>query len=211
MPPTWTIENTELYLEPNITYLGVELCSSGGRSHVEKRITQARKSFYSLQAAGMCKNGLSPATSAHLIQTVVEPSLLYGCECVDLNNGAMSSLVTTQGKLTKTALGLSHYSKTTPLIQALGIKPVRNQVAAAERRLVKTCILSSSATRDFYTYVCQPQNYTPNTLVHRVYNQNSRNSNNDMTCDGIIDSVKFLLADFNDFNRLLLAMLLRSF
>ena len=39
-------------------YLGANIDSSGCKDHAAKRISSCRKAFYTLQGAGLCKDGV---------------------------------------------------------------------------------------------------------------------------------------------------------
>ena len=46
---------------------------------LESRIQAARRAFYSLQSAGLCKNGVHATTMAHIINTAIRPVMTYEC------------------------------------------------------------------------------------------------------------------------------------
>ena len=67
-----------------INYLGVTISSRSGNKHVENRIRSCRRAYYSLQGAGLCKNGVQPETIREIWSKGYAPVLLYGCHCVAL-------------------------------------------------------------------------------------------------------------------------------
>ena len=56
--PVWTIDGVNLQIESSITYLGAELSPHGGNKHTESRIRSTQRAFYSLQGAGLNKDGV---------------------------------------------------------------------------------------------------------------------------------------------------------
>ena len=73
--------------------------------HVESRCESARKAFYAVQSAGLCKNGVDPCTIAHIYNAAIKPVLTYGCAAVGLSDKHVTELEKLQGSLIKTALG----------------------------------------------------------------------------------------------------------
>ena len=58
--PKWILNDTILTGEKQVKYLG-SILSNNPADHVESRCKSARKAFYALQSAGLCKNGVDPA------------------------------------------------------------------------------------------------------------------------------------------------------
>ena len=66
-----------------------------------------------------------------------------------------------QSKLMKASLGLPSCCRTTPLLQALNVKPVSSTIMMSSLRLLKSCLFSTSLSRKFYTSIMtQDQCYT---------------------------------------------------
>ena len=64
--PEWIINGQKLQISENTNYLGAILGNKNGTSHCEKRISSCRKSFFALQGAGLCDDGLKVDTSVHV-------------------------------------------------------------------------------------------------------------------------------------------------
>ena len=70
-----------------------------------------------------------------------------------------------QSKLMKASLGLPSCCRTTPLLQALNVKPVSSTIMMSSLRLLKSCLFSTSLSRKFYTSIMtQDQCYTEGKL-----------------------------------------------
>ena len=82
-------------------------------------MSAANKAYYSLQGAGVCRDGVSPFTASHIYTTAVQSSLLYGNDCIYTTKSDMDILDKTQGKHLKSMLGLNLR------IQSLRLTPER--------------------------------------------------------------------------------------
>ena len=82
--PKWILNDTILTEFSEISYLGATL-SNNSYNHVNARIKSCRKAFYAMQSVGICKDGLSPATSAHIWKVAIQPILTYATQCLFLN------------------------------------------------------------------------------------------------------------------------------
>ena len=229
--PKWNINSVNLDVKNSIKYLGSVLCQSGGNEHVNSRICSAKRSFYTLQGAGLCNDGLSPEASVYLYSSVIRSSLIYGCDSIWINKSNMIKLDSTQGKIIKKMLGLPYTSHTTPLIQALGILPCSVSILFLSLDLLKSCLASESATGDFYRHMlnCDRQK-VKNPLMGRTgamcdkfninfikymlnekYSMHVKHNHYSSASNGYIDSLRTLLSDFNNDNRILVRMMLKSF
>ena len=121
--PTWSLNGVKLKQDESVTYLGTRL-SNQTRDHIDSRITAARRAFYGLQGAGLCVRGANPLTIAHMYKTAIQPILTYGCSTIKLKPNDIDELEKVQASLIKAALGLSKYSRNTPILRALKIKKI---------------------------------------------------------------------------------------
>ena len=153
-PPKWHINDVSLEISNSVKYLGTLLNNTNGKDHTESRIRAANRSFYTLQGAGVCMNGLSPFVSAHVYNIAIRSGLLYGCNSLYLSKSNLLDIDKLQGKLLKAILGLPTRCHTTPILQALGINSCASTVTLSSLDLLKTCLSSSSATASFYKFYC---------------------------------------------------------
>ena len=58
-----------------------------------------------------------------------------------------------QGKLLKSALGLSKFSRSTPLLEALRINKINSSVETQQLNLLKSIINNGSRARTFYLHI----------------------------------------------------------
>ena len=81
--PSWSIDDIELKLDKNITYLGSVLGDNSklGAAHSETRIRAVMKSYYGLQGAGIKYPGVNPVVSLDIYNIAVRSVLVYGCSC----------------------------------------------------------------------------------------------------------------------------------
>ena len=115
--------------EKQVKYLG-SILSNNPADHVlvESRCKSARKAFYALQSAGLCKNGVDPCTIAHIYNVAIKPVLTYGCAAIGLSDKHVTELEKLQGSLINTALGLSKFCRNTSLMRAMGISGVKQTI-----------------------------------------------------------------------------------
>ena len=86
------------------------ILSNNLADHVESRCKSARKAFYALQRAGLCKNGAGPCTIAHIYNVAIKPVLTYGCAAVGLSDKHVTDLEKLQGSLIKAALDYRNFA-----------------------------------------------------------------------------------------------------
>ena len=99
----------------------------------------------------------------------VRSVLTYGCHALYLSQRSLRKLEVMQGKLVKSFLGLSKYSHTSPLLDALNIQPVYSTIVASSMKMLHSCLSHSSNAKHFYcSMLCLPLRVTKKTLVNRV-------------------------------------------
>ena len=231
--PQWYINNYELEIVDHIEYLGAFLGKNYGITHVNKRISSCRKSFYSLQAAGLCYSGLNTDTSIHVFKTVCSSTLSYACEALSLSKSEKAELDKLQGKLVKCIVGLGPKYQRTPLLDAVRLKKMSHIINANSLSLLNNILRTDSAAKKFNILMLRKKSSCPQLLVNRVLKIcNSQNINFTLllTCkdyvnsckrqmlgsvknstSGLVDSVRHMLKHKTILNRSLLGLLLKSF
>ena len=66
--------------------------SNNNYNYVNTGIKSCRRTFYAMQSVGICIDGLSPATSAHIWKVTIQPILTYGTQCLFLNKKCIQEL-----------------------------------------------------------------------------------------------------------------------
>ena len=90
--PKLFLNNVELRLDKTINYLGATLGNNCSSEHVSNRISACCRAFFSLQSAGLRKNGLNIKTATYVFLTTCKPILLYACNTLLLNNNDVNNL-----------------------------------------------------------------------------------------------------------------------
>ncbi len=152
----WNIKREPIVHLKEVKYLGVTL-SGNNSCHSLERIKAGRAAFYSLQSSGLCKYGISMIAASTLFNSVIQPVLTYGMNCVFQSKQTKKSLVTTQCKFVKSVLGLRHSSKISPLLQGLKIHKVSDVIELQDLSLFRIAMLSNSRTISFYRYIWDNQ------------------------------------------------------
>lgn len=231
--PTWKLNDVTLESSDRVTYLGTTM-SNDPSDHVDTRIRGARQAFYGLQSAGVCKDGVSPYTAAHIYNTAIRPILKFGCCTLPLIKTHVKELEQLQCLLLKTSLGLSKYSRNTSLRTALRVTPIENTIASEQLSLLKSALIGSSKARTFYSSMMNKNNQfnmeKHNGLLFRV-NDVCKNNNISLLkyicsdryaiqCKGQLlhipqtgtsDSLSYLLQNYNQQSKELVKLIVRSF
>jgi hypothetical protein len=152
-----------------MTYLGADVANDAGRSHTQNRIKAAQRAFFSLQGAGVHFKGVDPNVAMDIFSTGVQSVLTYGCESIYMSKARLQDLDRCQSKLIKSILGLRKTSHSTPILQAVNIKPVSQCIGLKSLNLLKSCFLYKSSATKFYSHLlCNDTKYTDRTLVGRA-------------------------------------------
>ena len=179
--------------------------------HVNQRAAKCRQSFYSLSPVGMLYPGVSPDTQIHLFNSICQPTLVYGSDCMNIRDSDKVKLNSNQCKLIKRSLGLSKYSHNTVILQALGVANVkdiidRNVCSLFHRIFRVTSMAREICTYNLAFYLLYGQ-VTRGSLVERVLSSYSSPvslvfkppviTDQCLIPDGHVDSVKMLLNSEN--------------
>ena len=231
--PSWYIDDCKLSIRSNMEYLGASIGSSGCKDHAAKRISSCRKAFYTLQGAGLCKDGLSTESAMHVWSATCKSSLLYACETMALSSTDKRSLDKIQAKLLKSIFGIGPNYRTTPLLQALYMHPISQIIDFNSACLLNNIMKTNSATRTFYFIMMKKGCKCPKMLNNRVQDLckvmdfnyfKVLTSENYMkyfksqflgkvrnNCNGTIDSIRLVLKSKDNYSPSLLKLLLKAF
>ena len=91
--PEWTLAGAKLPFSANLDYLGSLIGNGASSTHCDQRISKCRRSFYSLQGAGLCHQGLE--VNKHIYESVdssLSGRFSYGCDALYMNSGHRSKL-----------------------------------------------------------------------------------------------------------------------
>ena len=68
---------TRLTVKDDLSYLGKKINDKSRNVHTDSKIYSCRRVFFSLQGAGLCKEGVSPSTAAELLRKLSNPVTFY--------------------------------------------------------------------------------------------------------------------------------------
>lgn len=229
--PAWFIDGQQIENVNELEILGV-IFSRHNDSHVNKRMDKCKRAFYNLRDSGMCYPGCSSDVKAYLWNTICQPVLMYGCDCVFIPKKSLSAMETCQGNLVKKSLGLNKRCRSTALMESLCVRRVDRKIVENNASLLKRIMSVSSSARDLTShflslYVCNGT-LIPGTLIDRVVQNglsptrcifNSMNvlfNNSRSVSSGVVDSLRSLLMHSNFIKpyseeHILTYLLLRSF
>ena len=152
-----------------------------------------------------------------------------------MNRTNLREIDKTQGKHIKLLLGLPFCSRTGPILQAANICPPSETIQWASLDLLRRCLSSNSVCSDFYYYLLKSAKYGLETktllgrakyycrnhdivlvkyLINDIYMKvTKRNQTSALRCgnNGLVDSIKMLLTNYNNSSRSMLQSLLNVF
>jgi hypothetical protein len=166
--PVWYIDGQVLDIVDHVEYLGAFLGNNGGLAHARKRASSCRKSFHSLQAAGLCNHGLDTDTSMHVFKATCCSTLSYASDALHLSHRELGELDKTQSKLVKCIFGLNPRYRTTPLLQAVKLHKVSHVINVNTISLFHNVMKSNSAASRFNKLMLNGKCDCPKLLVNRV-------------------------------------------
>ena len=109
--PNWNLGTESLKVQKSLDILGLTYTDDGKAcSHVEKRISKSRKAAFGLAHKGFSFPGLSTEAKAFLYNSVIQPTLFYGFDCLNLTGQDYKSIDSFQGSVIKRVCGLSKRS-----------------------------------------------------------------------------------------------------
>ena len=141
-------------------------------NHVDVRIQKCYRSYYSLRNVGFAYPGVNSDVKTYLWNTICQPTLLYGCETLKLNDCHVKKLETTQGNILKQSLGLSKFSHSTDLLAALNITKVdplvKQHTLSLWNRIFKVNSPIRKLCSHFYNTFLTSGSVIPGTLLSKV-------------------------------------------
>ena len=180
-----------------------------GDVHITKRRDKCRRLFYSLRDIGMAYPGCASDVKAFMWNTVCKPALSYGLDSIYLNNKCMKDLETCQGNLVKQVMGFSKRSKSSSLLQSLGITKMCQHISQCTASLFRRIFLTDSPVQSLCRYFLSQYltrgSLVPGTIVDRLVSYGLSPTrcaflkyryNNIVQC-GITDSLRLLLMHGN--------------
>ena len=207
--PIWHLKNVPIETVSNLDILGVNFnCNAKYDNYVQTRIQKCTRSVYSLSNVGMCYPGLNTVSKVHLYKTICQPTLMYGSECLAINDKCVNGMQSAQGSIMKQVCGLGKRSRHSALLQALDIPHARD-----------VCI-------HFINLFITESLIVPGTLIARIVKMgisptsllqcNNKRSSQTKVNDGLVDSLSAILYNDNyikpwSTEYLLVKLLTRSF
>ena len=103
---------------------GAELGNLSLSAHVKQRIRATNGDIHKRQAAGLHMSRLSPEAVRHVYLLAILPIMTYAARALHLTRTDIKTMESTHGNIIKSSLGLSKYSRTSPLIASLNVQRV---------------------------------------------------------------------------------------
>ena len=153
-PPRIYLDGEPMTISDDVNILGVNFNSKNTcKDHIEHRIQQCRRNYYSLGNSGLSYPGLDTEVKTHIWKSVCTPILTYGLETLSISNRSLSNLESTQGTFVKKYVGIGKRSHNTALLKALDIPRISDHVATKTLSLFNRCFKSQSPLTTLYAYL----------------------------------------------------------
>lgn len=118
----FSISNGLLTVVHNFIYLGLPIGDPKFvNSFCENNFRKVEKAFYCLKRTGLHAEFIDPTCLGFIYKQFCQSISLYGLEVLYVNKTTLKQFDTRQGILIKSALNLSKFSRTKPLMDALNI------------------------------------------------------------------------------------------
>jgi hypothetical protein len=125
-----------------------------------------------LKDSGLSYPGTASDVKSYLWKTMCQPILLYGFDSVTPSATNLKSLESTQGTLLKKCLGFDKRSRTSPLLQALGVHKINDCLKFSNASLINRIMKVESPVKRLNAYLLSlyilKNQLIPNTLIHRI-------------------------------------------
>ena len=119
------ITGEEMKHVESFEYLGLPIGDSKYiDSFIEQNFRAVEKAFFMIRNIGLHKNIIEPTCLGFIYKQYCQSIINYGLEVVSISKTVLKQLDIRQGILIKMSLGLSKFSRTRPLLDALNINPV---------------------------------------------------------------------------------------
>ena len=156
--------------------------------------------------------------------------LSYGCSTLNADRNVIKELDKAQAKLLKSALGLPKSCHNTPLLEALALKKIAKTLQV-QLSLLRNALFNNSKARTFYLYMIkQGTAQSDKNLITRCFNirkthhvslmryvfderyaNQCKKQIHSVPQNGVTDSVRTLLTNYNQHSKQILKMLLSPF
>ena len=140
--------------------------------HVNSRIEKCRRAFYGLRDAGLAFPGCASDVKAYLWNTMCQPILMYGLDCIAVSDKSTVQLESFQSNCIKQCLGLSKRSRSSRLMKAMSVikveEKLRRNVASLLRRIFSVESAAQELSRYFLSDFISHGTTVPGTVVDRA-------------------------------------------
>ena len=141
---TFYISGVKLQNAKTFKYTRAKLGNLSHSAHVKQRIRATNGAFHKLQAAGLHMRGLSPEAVRHVYLLAILPIMTCATHAMHLTGTDIQTMESTHGTIIKSSLGLSKYSRTSPLIPSLNVQRVESVINSQTIHLLRRCMMGDS-------------------------------------------------------------------
>jgi hypothetical protein len=149
--PIFTITGKVIPNTDGLEYLGLPIGDNNYTdSFIQNNFRSVEKAFYSIRSIGLHKEFSNPLCISFIYKQYCQSIFNYGLELLPISKTLMKQLETRQGLLIKNVLGLSKYSRNSPLLDALSISKI-TKLYYKFKFLFRTQIKKNYFVENFYS------------------------------------------------------------
>ena len=112
--------------------------------------------------------GLSPEAVRHVYMLAILPIMTYVAHAQRLTRTDIKTMESTHGNIIKSSLGLSKYSRTSPLITSLNVQRVESVINNQTINLLRRCLMGGSLASQLYWTLYKQGELDDKTLLGRA-------------------------------------------
>ena len=112
--------------------------------------------------------GLSPEAMRHVYLLAILPIMTYAAHALRLMRTDIKTMKSTHGNIIKSSLGLSKYSRTSPLMTSLNVQRVESVINNQTINLLRRCLMGDSLASQIYWTLYKQDELDDKTLLGRA-------------------------------------------
>ena len=125
--PVFKLYDSNISINDTFESLGFHYNTRGNANdHLESRIRKTRMAFYYHVKNGLSLPGLSPSAKSCLFKTACQSTLTYGLGAIHYSPTNLKHLDTFQNNIVKQFMGLPKQCRSSNLLNALHIRPIKD-------------------------------------------------------------------------------------
>jgi endonuclease/exonuclease/phosphatase family metal-dependent hydrolase len=186
----------------------------------EKRMATLR-TYHAVKSIGLETREMSHKLKSHMFKCYIRPIMYYGIENVNMFNSEIKKIQTLESQIVKRMLGLDKRTRSTHLLNSIGIEPVEEKLKILKLKFAKRLINNVITGRILQHQIINDKN---NKFVKEITNilgnnteinhENINNKTKELSKikrNGISDSIAYCLNDRTSENENMIKLLIKAY